>query len=110
MRDVSLTWRGAEYAARVAAAKDVGVEKAALVVQKDAMEKAPVDTGTLRNSITYRLTGGGTAQVGSNLDYAASMEFGGSRQAPRGYLGPALTQNRQAIKDLIADEVRKVVR
>ena len=110
MDDIIFNWNGAEYIAKVAAAKDIGVEKAALVVQKDAMDDAPVDTGALRNSITYNLLGDGKAEIGSNLEYATKMEFGGSSQAPRGYLRPAIDKNYQNTLDLISEEIKRVIK
>lgn len=67
----------------------------------------PVDTGTLRRSITFALvssTGKLQGAVGSNVVYAAIHEFGG--RAGRGgsvnikgknYLGRAVEQSRPAI-------------
>ena len=44
--------------------------------------KPLLDTGRLRNSITYRLLGASGVEVGSNVAYAALHQFGG--QAGRG--------------------------
>ena len=54
-------------------------ERAAITVQSRAREKAPVDTGRLRSSITYELDKRPVtlwAKVGTNLAYAPYMEYG----------------------------------
>ena len=62
-----------------------GMERACLMVERDARINAPIDTGRLRNSITSEVTtgfsllgGGQTVRgiVGSNVFYAPYMELG----------------------------------
>jgi HK97 gp10 family phage protein len=57
-----------------------GMRDATLIVQRDAVKNAPVDTGRLRASITsdVRLEGRRdvVGVVGSNVVYAPYMEFG----------------------------------
>lgn len=75
------------------------VKKARTVVQvvcantkRDAQILAPVDTGNLRNSISYEThqIGAGTyGLVGPTADYGAFVEFGTSRMGPQPYMGPA---------------------
>jgi len=45
------------------------LEKACLVVENSAKEKAPVDSGNLRNSITH-VVEGNEGVVGTNVEYA----------------------------------------
>ncbi len=55
---------------------DVVVDSALKTVRK-AKQKAPVDTGTLRRSITYRIDKDNLeAYIGTNLVYAAPLEYG----------------------------------
>lgn len=51
------------------------LNKACLLVEDSAKAKAPVNTGTLRNSITYEVSGD-VGTVGTNLEYAPYVEFG----------------------------------
>ena len=76
---------------------------AAIEVQKEARIMTPVDTGRLRASITAQRIGNSvsafrsltgqsamiTYQVGTNVEYAKSVEFGTQRQRPQPYLRPA---------------------
>lgn len=61
---------------------------------KNAKSLAPVDTGTLRNSIDHQMDGDDTVVVGTNVEYAVYQEFGTSRQpvaanGGKGYMRPA---------------------
>lgn len=104
-----------------------GVKKAALLVQSDAKRLVPVDTGRLRNSITIESVvteTGAEASVGSNVEYAPYMEYGTGRRGdttvehrqdrlgvpPHPYLRPALEVNRENIRAIIGNEIRKAVK
>lgn len=64
-----------EAAANLDEAVDAALQKTALQVERSAKQKAPVDTGTLRASITNRPIDDGYV-VGTNVEYAAAVEFG----------------------------------
>lgn len=51
----------------------------ALHIEREAKQRAPVDTGNLRASIASvieEIAGGYRAVIGSNVEYAADVEFG----------------------------------
>lgn len=55
------------------------VDRTRIDVQNEARRRAPVDTGRLRSSIVSRAEGGGRQLgyvVGSNVNYAAAVEYG----------------------------------
>jgi len=55
------------------------VDRTRVDVQNEARRRAPVDTGRLRSSIVSRAEGSGRSLgyvVGSNVNYAAAVEFG----------------------------------
>jgi HK97 gp10 family phage protein len=55
------------------------VDRTRIDVQNEARRRAPVDTGRLRSSIVSRTEGGGRSLgyvVGSNVNYAAAVEYG----------------------------------
>lgn len=61
----------------------------------------PVDTGRLRNSITHVVkTNEKTVYIGTNVEYAAAVECGTSRQRPQPYLKPAATQHTDEYKTI----------
>ena len=69
------------------------LEKCGLVAEGYAKKLCPVDTGTLRNSITHTVSDNGerAAYVGTNSEYAVYVECGtgiyypGGRQTPWTY-------------------------
>jgi bacteriophage protein of unknown function (DUF646) len=112
-----------------------GVSKAAMLVQGSAKNKAPVDSGALRQSIRAdkaKIQGESvTATVSTNLEYAPYVEFGtGSRgqstntntevevsyrsdwrgNKAQPFLWPALRENRNNSIKIIREEVRKAVK
>ncbi|MFD8667079.1 HK97 gp10 family phage protein [Streptomyces microflavus] len=55
------------------------VERTRIDVQNEARRRAPVDTGRLRSSIVSRAEGAGRSLgyvVGTNVNYAAAVEYG----------------------------------
>jgi len=52
------------------------VKKATLMVERDAKILCPVKTSTLKRSITHKFIDKITAIVGSNMEYAPSVELG----------------------------------
>lgn len=63
------------------------MNKACLIVEREAKRKCPVDTGMLRRSISSRVyTDGGSVvgEVYSDLDYAIYVEYGTGLEAEGG--------------------------
>jgi HK97 gp10 family phage protein len=83
----------------------------ALMVERSAKIKAPVDTGRLRQSITHNDYDFGSenphVKVGTNVEYAPSVEFGTSKMAAQPFLRPAYEENKQKILKEIAKAVKK---
>lgn len=108
---------------------------AALLVEADAKVNCPVDTGSLRSSITHNVYAD-YAEVGTNYDYAPYVEFGtglwaaagdGRKtpwtyqdskgewhttvgQHPQPYLQPALTKNKSKILKLLSTCITEEVK
>jgi HK97 gp10 family phage protein len=117
-----------------------GVAKATLLVHASAVEKAPFDSGQLRNSIDFESGKEGKMFIGriiTSLEYAIYIEFGtgvfaeggngrtngwvyfdekrGSfffttGQEPQPFLRPALNNNAQKVRDIIANSIRNVTK
>lgn len=72
------------------------VIKAVADTKRDAKILAPVDTGTLRASITGTTTrnvAGAVGEVGPTVDYGIYVELGTSRAPGQPFLGPAFDRN-----------------
>lgn len=89
----------AELRASSASAEYDGMKalrSAAYAIQANAMLIVPVDTGTLRASISVSFHGGIsaggwiTAEIGPEVHYGRYVEWGTSRQAPQAFMGPSL--------------------
>ena len=100
-----------------------------------AKDLCPVDTSTLRNSITHKVVPSEPAvYIGTNMDYAAYVEFGtghystigggtpkekwaymgddgkfhvGVPMKPQPYLKPAVADHAQTYRNIINDEMKR---
>lgn len=89
---------------------ELALIKSALFVERDAKIKVPIDTGRLRSSLTHTEdfeSDNPAVEVGTNVEYAAAVEFGTSRQAAKPYLFPALNGNKSKILRELAKAFRK---
>lgn len=63
---------------------------ASKILRDEAKRRAPVRTGFLRSKITAKKAGKNGADVISAAPYAAYVEFGTSKMAPRSHMRPAI--------------------
>lgn len=72
-----------------------------------AKDLCPVDTGNLRNSITNAPDLEEKAvYIGTNVEYAADVELGTSKQKAQPYLKPAVADHTQTYKNIVDDEMK----
>jgi HK97 gp10 family phage protein len=74
-----------------------GLEAVGLLAEGYAKMLCPVDTGRLRNSITHT-SDGEAAYIGTNVEYAAYVEYGTSKTSAQPFLEPAATQHSDEYK------------
>ncbi len=67
------------------------------------------DTGRLRQSIKFNYKDG-VGQVGSNLKYAAWLEFGTEDMAPRPWLSVAVLKVSKSIDKIFESYMRKAIK
>lgn len=99
-----------DYSAKILDEMEDGVlralERCGMQAEGYAKDLCPVDTGRLRNSITYQVDKKERAvYTGSNVEYAAPVELGGARQRAQPYLKPAITDHKQTYRNIINDEL-----
>ena len=107
-----------------------------LLVESDAKQLVPVDTGRLKSSIQSKVEGD-TGTVGTNVEYAPYVEFGTglysslgngrtqvpwryqdakgqwhttSGNQPQPFLGPALNMNKDKIKKIFRKAIKEVMK
>lgn len=92
---------------QVAAAHDFSPEvlAAGKMLRDEAKRRAPVRTGFLRSKITAKKAGRNGADVISAAPYAAYVEYGTSKMAPRSHMRPAL---EATMDDMVATIIEGV--
>lgn len=95
----------AEVLAKLKAGIRQALEESGNIIENAAADRAPVDTGRLKNSITHQVTGDTEVQIGSAVEYAKYVECGTSRMGAKPYLKPAATESvgkvEQAFKNAL---------
>lgn len=75
--------------------------------EKYAKGRCPVDTGRLRNSITFQ-SDAKSMTIGTNVEYAPYVELGTSRNKnARPYIVPSVKDHIQEYRRMIDAELRK---
>lgn len=79
--------------------------------QASASGEAPAtDTGALASSISHWFKDDGlSVLIGSYLQYARFLEYGTVNMDARPFLFPSVESNRQAIRQMFADAIKKGV-
>lgn len=84
------------------------VEKTAYKIEADAKKNAPVDTGRLRSSIdtdVERDSKSIKAEIGTDVEYAETIEYGSSKQKAQPYMNPSFNKNANKFQD----EIKKII-
>ena len=92
-----MEWYGDDVIRSVKQSLPVAVTKACVVVQGAAKGYSPVDTGALRDSITYEMVSDNEGKVGPSIEYDIYVEMGTRKMAAQPYLRPAADNNRAKI-------------
>lgn len=86
--------------AAIGAAIARGLEAIGLQAEGYAVEKCPVDTGLLKNSITHMRINNGV-YIGTDLEYAPYVELGTSRSKAQPFLRPAAQDHGSEYRAII---------
>jgi HK97 gp10 family phage protein len=78
------------------------IMEGAYMVEGDAKQFAPVDTGALRNSIETEEGKGISAIVHDGVEYGKYQEFGTYKMAAQPFMIPAIEKNTENIISLLA--------
>lgn len=109
-----LNWKGGEVVGNLDAAVDSVAYGAASLVHDDAIQRTPVETGTLRATAAVKLTGNGQAHITYGTKYARRQHEEIGWNHPGGgeakFLENALHAQRDKVRDFIQDEIRKALR
>jgi len=83
---------------------------AAQFVAKRARDRAPVDTGYMRDHIHAQKDGEASAAVISEANYSGFVEWGTVHMAAQPFLRPAIDDGQREIPKLTAREVNAEIR
>lgn len=73
-----------------------------------AKQLVPVDTGRLRNSLTYEVdTSNKAVIIGSGVEYAPFVEQGTSKRGAKPYLRPAIIDHRDDYQRIVENILKK---
>lgn len=73
-------------------------ETVALLLEQEIRKRTPIDTGEARAGWEIDLFKNGNVRLTNNVDYVQYLQFGHSRQAPRGFAMQALTATRRRMR------------
>lgn len=104
---VTFTDNSAAVRAALDAAKKRALTACGASCEGFAKALSPVDTGRLRDSITYTVQESSTT-IGTNVEYAPYVEFGTYKMSAKPYLKPAVLNNVETYVRLIRDEYGKL--
>lgn len=90
------------------------LRSAARVVEKDARNRVPVDTGRLKKAITQNVSVKGVvgeALVGYKKEvfYGRFVEMGTSKMAAQPFLRPALDENNEEIRTTFLNALNRTI-
>lgn len=108
-----LEWYGDRVKKSFHAAALNSAQKLLLIAEGEAKKKCPIDTGRLRASITHAVTDVKedviVGQIGTNVDYAAFVEFGTSKTRPHPYIRPGIDKAKSKMDEVFQSEFKKVI-
>ena len=94
-----------EVLAALKKAKKRGLEAIGLTAEGYAKKDTPVDTGRLRNSISYA-TDDEAAYIGTNVEYAPYVELGARGRQGVHMLQRAATEHAAEYKQIMEDALK----
>jgi HK97 gp10 family phage protein len=114
------TWRINEYLNKMDNHVADKLELASVVVESQAKNNTPVDTGRLRDSIAHQVNKDEhTAIIGTPVEYAPYVEFGTGKQAedgkgnqniagqkPQSFLRSALKEKEEAVRQILSEPMK----
>ena len=134
--NIQFTDNSKEVSDNIKAALLRGLETCGLVAEGCAKKLTPVDTGLLRNSITYAISGEETAidtytdkngknkgfysgtapeessdktksvYIGTNVEYASMVEIGTLKADAQPFLKPAVNDHQSKYRKIIENELK----
>lgn len=106
-----LEWNGDQAARKITTGKTSAARQGAHLLRDEAVQRTPLETGTLRNSAKVT-AGDGEAAVSYNTPYAVKQheEIGyAHKDGQAKFLETAMVDNRDKIAEAIATHLRRII-
>lgn len=106
-----LNWGGDHIARRIEQGKTSAARRGADLLRDEAVQRTPLETGTLRNSAKVTAADG-VGAVSFNTPYAVRQheELGYTHHDGQAkYLETAMIDNQTQIRDAIADHLKRII-
>lgn len=100
MSSVKMKWMGEEATQKIKEKLEIRLETSVKRIVTLTKAELPRQTGALAESVDYRIDGL-KGSWGSDLDYAADVEFGTRERAPDGTWRRVLNNNKNMIKETL---------
>ena len=116
--DTVLEWYGDDIMQALESERKRALTESGIEVLGRATQLAPVDTGNLKNSLTYDLhhkenvfdVQSDAIEVGTAVHYAIHQEYGTKRMGARPFLRPALDSSVSRILQFFKDAIERSIR
>lgn len=106
--DLEVVLKAEDHSQEIVEAMQTAIARAlykiGLAAEGFAKKLCPVDTGRLRNSITFDMDGT-SVYIGTNVEYAEYVENGTSKRKATPYLVPAATEHMSEYRSIIEKEM-----
>jgi len=97
-----------EFEKRLAQGCLEAFEEIGVIAEGYAKSACPVDTGRLRNSISFEADDR-KVSVGTNVEYAPYIELGTSKHSPQPFIRPSIEDHINQFRDIIVQELTNSV-
>ena len=96
-----------EYISKLGVSEDRALAGLAAQATGYAKDRAPVDTGALKNSINFEKVGEGVYWVSDGVEYGIYQELGTRFMAAQPFMVPAFEQTSKDIASMVEKELPK---
>lgn len=85
---------------------NAAMQKIGMAAERYAKIACPVDTGRLRNSISFT-TGDKEVYIGTDVEYAPYVEMGTVNTSAQPFLKPTITEHMNEYKTILEQELKQ---
>lgn len=116
--DIKFISKSKEVSKDISAFINKSVGKSLIVMERNVkagmVKNWGLQTGTLKRSISHKMTGYGKGEIftnpaGNPINYAVHVEYGTKHMAPRAFMRKGISVSKKQIQEIFRSEAKKVV-